>query len=199
MAARSRLVLSAVVVLMAGTLQTRGNDSDVVREPRVTGAIDQSAALPPTVDEDRAAYSRRPTSQARAGPVIAGSMPKTVARKLRGAYEVAVERVRGAPQCRDLFTRLGVDGVRMLESTLYIPAHPLNEESVCRSRATIFTKVGAAQTWVCRRFSALSNDRAAMSLLHEALHHGGLAEYPQDPQGLRAREIDGMVARACGF
>jgi hypothetical protein len=37
-----------------------------------------------------------------------------------------------------------------------------------------------------------------MTLIHEALHHAGLTEKPMDPGGMSAREIDGMVNRACG-
>ena len=37
-----------------------------------------------------------------------------------------------------------------------------------------------------------------MTLLHEALHHAGLTEKPADPDGMTAREIDGMVNNVCG-
>ena len=199
MAAGFCLVLSAAVVVLAGNLHGADDDSGVVRETAATETAVHSETEPPAGEVNRAAYSPPAVSPAVEIPVIAGSMPDTVTRKLREAFESAVVHLREVPQCSDLFARLGVDGERMLATTLYIPAHPLNENSVCRDRAAIFTKVGAAQTWVCRRFSALSKDRATVSLLHEALHHAGLTEYPLDPDGLRAREIDAMVARACGL
>jgi hypothetical protein len=45
----------------------------------------------------------------------------------------------------------------------------------------------------------LSLDRAAMTVIHEALHHGGLREAPADPDAMNAREINTMVLHACGF
>jgi hypothetical protein len=141
------------------------------------------------------------TSMADAGD---GASPRTAmfssdraTEKLCAAFDLAIVRVQEIPRCRGLFTELGTDGVEMLSSTLYIPAHPFDEQSLCQTAAA-FTWVGGVHTRLCRRFSSLSVERAAMTLIHEALHHAGLTEQPMDPDGLTAREIDGMVGAACG-
>jgi hypothetical protein len=117
--------------------------------------------------------------------------------KLRAAFTVALERIRKIPRCSGLFADLDADGVEMLTNTLYTPAHPFDEQSLCRSAAA-FTWVGGVHTRLCRRFASLPEERAAMTLIHEALHHAGLTEQPMDPDGMTAREIDGMVSDACG-
>jgi len=38
-----------------------------------------------------------------------------------------------------------------------------------------------------------------MVIIHEALHHAGLTEYPQDPNGMTSNQINGMVAEQCGL
>jgi hypothetical protein len=44
--------------------------------------------------------------------------------------------------------------------------------------------VGSPSTFVCRLFQRLGDERAAVVLIHEALHHAGLTEYPQDPEAM---------------
>jgi hypothetical protein len=135
---------------------------------------------------------------------LQSSVPKTAmftsekaTEKLREAFAVAIERVHEIPQCGGLFVELGSDGVKMLTTTLYMPTHPFDEQSLCQSAAA-FTWVGGVHTRLCRRFSSLSKERAAMTLIHEALHHAGLTEKPADPEAMTAREIDNMVSDACG-
>ena len=131
-------------------------------------------------------------------------LPKTAmftsekaAEKLRSAFVVALERVREIPTCGALFEEFGTDGEAALTTTLYTPTHPFDEQSLCQS-AVAFTWVGGFHTRLCRRFSSLSTERAAMTLIHEALHRAGLTERPSDPDGMSAREIDSMVDEACG-
>ena len=132
-------------------------------------------------------------------PVILASVPVPVAEKLRPAFDLAVQRVREVPECRALFANLGCDGPHILATTRYLPVNPLKEVSICQRGAVAFTFVGGAETWVCRRFTALSVERGAMIIVHEALHHCGLTETPMDPDAMTAREINNMVSRACGF
>jgi hypothetical protein len=117
--------------------------------------------------------------------------------KLSASFSVALERVRTIPQCAGLFSELDAEGVEMLTTTLYMATHKMDEQLICQTAAA-FTWVGGVHTRVCRRFSSLSEERAAMTLIHEALHHAGLTEQPMDPKGMTAREIDGMVGDACG-
>jgi len=135
---------------------------------------------------------------------VKGTIPMTsmftsekAAEKLRAAFAVAVERVGEIPQCGGLFAELGADGSEMLTTTIYMPTHPFDEQSLCQNAAA-FTWVGSVYTRLCRGFSSLSEERAAMTLIHEALHHAGLTEKPMDPDGMSAREIDNMVDDACG-
>jgi hypothetical protein len=130
-------------------------------------------------------------------PKTAMFEPGRATEKLGEAFAVAVERVQEIPQCGGLFVGLEADGVEMLTTTLYMPTHPFDEQSLCQSAAA-FTWVGGVHTRLCRRFSSLSKERAAMTLIHEALHHAGLTEKPADPEAMTAREIDGMVSDACG-
>jgi len=135
---------------------------------------------------------------------VQSTVPKTAmfesekaTRKLDEAFAVAIERVREIPHCGGLFVELEADGVEMLTKSIYMPTHPFDEQSLCKSAAA-FTWVGGAHTRLCRRFSSLSKERAAMTLIHEALHHAGLTEKPADPKAMTAREIDNMVGDACG-
>jgi hypothetical protein len=131
-------------------------------------------------------------------PRISSTMPSRVRDKLESAFQLAVERVREVPECNGLFNRLDTDGVETLRTTHYYPANLILENQTFRG-ASAFTQVGWTVTYLCRRFSSLSDRRAAMLVIHEALHHAGLTEAPADPDGLRPREINKMVASACGL
>jgi hypothetical protein len=50
-----------------------------------------------------------------------------------------------------------------------------------------------------KRLRELFDEQAAMVIIHEALHHAGLSEYPQDPDGMTSRAINGMVMEQCGL
>jgi hypothetical protein len=52
---------------------------------------------------------------------------------------------------------------------------------------------------LCRGFSSLGAERAAVTLIHEALHWAGLSEKPLDKDGMDPRDIDRMVKKACGL
>jgi hypothetical protein len=131
------------------------------------------------------------------GPRTAMFEAGKATRKLEEAFAVAFERVQEIPQCGGLFVELEADGAEMLSTTIYMPTHPFDEQSLCQTAAA-FTWVGGGYTRLCRRFSSLSTERAAMTLIHEALHHAGLTEQPADPEAMTAREIDSMVEDACG-
>jgi hypothetical protein len=131
-------------------------------------------------------------------PWIYPLMPKSMKRKLDDAFDIAVARVLDEPECAGLFSALGSDGVHMLESSLYFVAGPYKETEVCRT-AVAFAYVGDAPVKLCRRFSYLSDNQAAMILIHEALHHAGLPEHPQDPNALPGWAINRLVQSTCGF
>jgi hypothetical protein len=92
---------------------------------------------------------------------------------------------------------MGADGAQLLALSGYYAAGPAREASICR-RAMATTLVDGGPVHVCRRFDTLSDDEAAVVLLHEALHHAGLRERPQDPDGMEPSAISRMVRSACG-
>jgi hypothetical protein len=131
-------------------------------------------------------------------PRINVRISKGVRAKIESGFELALQKLRQEPQCGALFAELGTDGIAMLSTTLYYKADLNMEKRVC-DRAFGYTLVGGGPTWLCRQFSRLSDRRAAAVLLHEALHHAGLDEWPHDPDGLTPAAIDEMVEGACGF
>ena len=98
-----------------------------------------------------------------------------------------------------MFASLGADGIEALNATLYFPIdNPIRRRDFCQ-RFLTYTYVGASATWVCPDFKRLPVERAALVLIHEALHHAGLTEYPVDPDAMSSLAIDKMVKRNCGF
>ncbi len=126
-------------------------------------------------------------------PFVAKLMNPSVRRKLLAGLELAVRRVREVHECHDLFSRLGSDGAEKLFKALYFPANTYGELHVCR-RSVAFVKMSGSQTWLCRGFAKLSDKQAAITLIHEALHHAGLEEGSKGPT---PAEIDWMVMQAC--
>ena len=74
-----------------------------------------------------------------------------------------------------------------------------NVESRFGRRSYALTEVGGRVTWVCQGFAELTDHRAAMVVIHEALHYAGLTEAPLDPAGMRSPEINAMVEEACAL
>jgi hypothetical protein len=123
-----------------------------------------------------------------------------VEKKLREAFDLAADRISRKPSCASLFARLNADGLEMLTRTLYLPASERSELKVCGRSTRAYTEVGESVTKVCRRFSALSDEMAAVILIHEALHFAGLDERPHDPDAeMTPAQINTMVERSCGF
>ena len=139
------------------------------------------------------------TTETPIAPWVHTNMPPKVRKKLDAALELAGQRIREVPECRELFTGLGADGIEMLSTTLYFPIARYKDETVKCRNAQAFTYVGEAPTSICRDFSRLSGQRAAMVLVHEALHHAGLTEAPQDPSAMTSLAINVMVKKSCGF
>jgi hypothetical protein len=130
-------------------------------------------------------------------PWIHGDMPDDMRSRLEAGFAIAVEKVQEVPECRALFEELGADAIETLSTGLYFPINShRKEKAVCRG-AMAFTNVGAAPTFVCRDFSRMSDERAAMYVVHEALHHAGLTEKPHDPGAMTSRAINRMVTDAC--
>jgi len=119
--------------------------------------------------------------------------------KLQTAVRIAVDRIEEVEECAELFARLGADGKETLEKTLYFPVSAQNrKDGICR-KAAAYTNVGAKSTFVCEEFSWLSDERAAMFVVHEALHHAGLSEKPLDRRAMTSLEINTLVGTRCKF
>jgi hypothetical protein len=97
-----------------------------------------------------------------------------------------------------MFSSLDVDGIEVLAQTSYAVADARAEETFCDG-AEAFTVVGGRRTWVCRSFAHLTDLDAATLILHEALHHAGLEEWPGDRDGPSSKEITARVRRRCGL
>lgn len=135
---------------------------------------------------------------ARLTPWISSKVPEPVRSRLEASYNIATRHLRDNAECRSLFAELGASGFEALASTLYYPASQQNEKQVCRG-AFGYTTVGSAPTFLCRRFSRLSERRAALVLIHEGLHRAGMGEWPQDSDALPSSAINDLVAEACGL
>ena len=145
------------------------------------------ASKPDAPDEVQA--PRKPTSW--------GDLPYRVSMRLRLAFPLAVKRLRNVPSCQALFEELGANGVEKLATTEY-RSPTEQQKSLPRIRlAKAFTLVGSSKTMLCQSFGEVPRGRAAITLIHEALHFAGLSERPVDPEGMTAGEIDRLVAKAC--
>jgi hypothetical protein len=133
------------------------------------------------------------------GPKIVGAVDTASRFRIESAYQLALQRFHDEPACRDLFAQLGHRGSRALSQTVYRLASSEDELRVCRQRrAAAFTQVGGRTTWICpQSFLRLNRQRAAMYLIHEALHHAGLGEAPADPAAPTSGEINVLVRRHC--
>lgn len=129
-------------------------------------------------------------------PWIHHSMPECLKTKVETAFEIAAQRMRDVPECAQLFTPFEADGLELLAETLYFPAGLYNQTTRCRHSFAI-TLVGGKTTWMCRKATFHSDERVAMALIHEALHHAGLPEYPQKPTAMLSGEINNMVMASC--
>jgi hypothetical protein len=130
-------------------------------------------------------------------PFIRPGVATAVAIRLRSGFAIAVRQVRDLPQCRALFESLGADPDRILRETDYRAATSELERSFCTRRAVAVTHIGQPFTWVCRTFPALTAHQAAIVLIHEALHFGGLPESPRVPDAMTSQEINFLVVSRC--
>lgn len=129
-------------------------------------------------------------------PWIHHTMPEAMRSKVERAFEIAAERVRLRPECAELFSPFAAEGVDLLASSMYFPAGPQRQTTRCR-HAFAVTEVGDPTTWVCRKVTAHSDERVAVALIHEALHHAGLCEYPAHPGAMLSGEINNLVMQSC--
>ena len=184
---RPRLLLSLVMTLVASAT-AYAQQAELVTHPAIGKSMKSASRLP----IDRGAQT--PVAAARSQ-----GCRQDVKAKLDRAFSISLDRVQTYPSCRALFARLGVDSAEILGSILYKRASSANEQMICRRATVAFTIVGRPATTLCRKFSGLADQKAAVLVLHEALHSSGLSERPHEPNGMSPADIDLMVARECGF
>jgi hypothetical protein len=135
---------------------------------------------------------------ARLAPWISSSVAPPIRKRIEASFQVASQRLVEAPECRALFSDLGADWLEMLSCTLYYPASAAHEKKLCGG-AWGYTTVGSAPPFLCRKFSRISEKRGATILIHEALHHAGLGEWPSDSNGMTSKAINKLVEDSCGL
>jgi len=134
-----------------------------------------------------------------AAPNERAGLPFAVSLTLRQAFPVALRRLLAVPDCRGLFDGLSVGGDAALRRTLYYPPSALGFDRPCRLGGIAFTATGRVQTGLCPRFAVLPVERAALVLIHEALHFAGLPESPPTPGAMTSTEINDRIAERCGL
>ena len=132
-------------------------------------------------------------------PTIDANMSDNNRERLVSSFQIAVERVREVPECRELFTELGADGIDTITKIYFTPIGIHGARAKVCNGSVAYTFVGGGPTWLCRKFSRLSDKQAAMIIIHEALHHAGLTERPRDPDGMTSADINRMVSKGCGL
>ena len=134
------------------------------------------------------------------GPFVIEPLGPRLVSKLERGFAIAVDRLGQHPSCRQLFTDLDADGFEKLLKTIYLEARRVDVRPVCRSRhAVAYTSFRRPHTRLCPAFRHLPDTRAAIIVLHEALHYAGLPEAPAFPDAMWSGEINRMVEKACGF
>ena len=195
--AQRATALLALALLALGPGQSWTADE---APPDGAGVVVATAVVPSASEHDDRSWI---IEQLEAGrePLVIGGLDLRVKRKLGRGYSIALARVREIDSCRALFTELDSDGLEKLLKTVYLPATDDQERRVCRAKdAAAVTHVGSAHTRVCKGFSRLSDNRAAVILIHEALHYAGLIEAPHYPDAtMDSGDINRMVQEACGF
>lgn len=187
----ARLVPICVVVL--ATMNPFVSASDPVESgasSAVVAAVATTAVNAAALDSEAPAVCK---------PVISTKVPAKNRQKISDAFELALERVQEVPECGELFTELGSDGMESLGRVIFLPIGRAQARgNVCHG-ISAYTMVGGGPVRVCREFSRLSDTQAAMVIIHEALHHAGLSEHPLDPDGLTSNQINGLVMEKCGL
>ena len=116
------------------------------------------------------------------------------------AFEIAAQRVQEVEACSELFAEFGVDAVETLGSALYMPLFSYRDvKELCGRRNLAFTFVGSPLTFICPDFERVSDQRAALIIIHEALHNAGLEESPRYSGAKTAYAINSMVTKSCNF
>ena len=130
---------------------------------------------------------------------VIGSLPPGVRGTLDRGWVVAHRHLAAHASCRALFNDLDADGAERLLNTIYIGASSSSGRFPCPRRVAAHTSLHRPHTCLCPGFARLSDNSAAVVLIHEALHFAGLPESPAVTGALTSSEINQLVVENCGF
>lgn len=132
-------------------------------------------------------------------PWIHGGMDEGLRDSIEVAFEIAAQRVQEVESCSDLFREFGIEATEVLDRAVYMPIFSRHKVKKVCGRNLAYTFVGAPSTFICPKFERVSDQHAAMVIIHEALHTAGLEEAPTNPGAKTSQQINSMVAKSCHF
>lgn len=153
------------------------------------------ALAPPKDVSPAASGSGNPGQQ----PSLYSGLPEPICDKLERAFSLAIEHLEHHETCKGLFYRFDADGIHLLNRTVYVPLTATERRRFCGGGTVAVSSPGRAVIGPCPVFSRLSDRRAAVTLIHEALHAAGQPEAPIDPGAPTSFDITRMVIASCGF
>jgi hypothetical protein len=183
---RSAFVVCVVVLSTVGAWAGDKTDSHVASTTSVP-AVPSSNSLPSS------------TAANEIDPWIHPRMNDGLRDSVEMAFEIAAQRVKEVESCAELYTELGADAMETLANAVYVPVLSYRDVKEFCDRNLAFTFVGSRVTYICPDFESLSEQRAAMVIVHEALHNAGLKEKPQYARAKTSHAIDSLVAKSCRF
>jgi hypothetical protein len=130
-------------------------------------------------------------------PGVEGNLPTKLWSQLGPAFRLAQKRIQFTPACSSLFGDLKVDGLELLASVRFTLVSSEKDKIRCVRGVAALTEVRGHQIRLCPLFASLSVSSAALIVIHELLHSGGMSESPPDPMGLTAEEISRRVKARC--
>jgi hypothetical protein len=145
----------------------------------------------------RAAKAQYP----RLKPTVEEGLSARVRSRLSSALRFASQQVVKVDSCAALFSDLGADGREQLaRAVYYLPSVDQKERLCIQGGGAAFALVGGYRIGICtKQFVNLTQWEAAMTLIHEALHHAGMPERPAVPNALSSREINKLVRVSCNL
>jgi hypothetical protein len=185
--------MTALVVLWSGVAWAQAAGETGWGSSGVVVAVDD---LPDLV-VPAATAKLAPKASGRLLPNLRSGLLPDLRAKVIESFGLAASQVRSVDSCRGLFARLGADGGDRLQRTLYYPATPEVADKHCARGVLAATNPGSSVTWLCPDFKSLTTRRAALVLIHEALHFAGLPERPQAAGAMSSPEINDLVHDAC--
>jgi hypothetical protein len=186
-------VMAALVALWTGGARAQSaGESGSGSSGVVVAAYDMPDLIVPDATAELA-----PKAAGRLLPNLRPGLLPELRAKVIESFGLAGSQVRSVDSCRGLFARLGADGGDRLQRTFYYPATREVVEKRCAKGVLAATNPGSSVTWLCPGFKSLTTRRAALVLIHEALHFAGLPERPQVAGAMSSAEINDLVHDAC--